>query len=120
MGEAAPSPLPQPQLKQIGTGLSLLPPLSRKGKGPGIIVLVPEIDNSSTATNLSIVDGVPSSLIKWAEEGYTVVEIRKQAWSNGKTPLLEAVSQLAQCDACQPKDVVGIVCESLIPLITSR
>lgn len=57
-------PLPTTNLKSIGSGVSLLAPLSRRGHGPGIILLVPDHEDQ-----LTISQGVPSLLVKWAEEG---------------------------------------------------
>lgn len=90
-----PKPLPTPQLKAVRPGVSLLPPLSRRGHGPGLVVLAP-----SSGDLLKIEDGVPSVLIKWAEEGYTVVQIDASAFKEGdsKDVLREALETMQQCD----------------------
>jgi carboxymethylenebutenolidase len=100
-----PKPLPIAQSKELAPGLSILPPLSRKGSGPGIIILVPD----STA-KLLIEDGIPSPSLKWAEEGYTVVEIRESALTADPRNLFgRAIQELAQSDTCEPKGSVGLV-----------
>ncbi|CZS80789.1 unnamed protein product [Fusarium graminearum] len=90
-----PKPLPTPQLKAVRPGVSLLPPLSRRGHGPGLVVLAP-----SSGDLLKIEDGVPSVLVKWAEEGYTVVQIDASAFKEGdsKDVLREALETMHQCD----------------------
>ncbi|KAH9206716.1 hypothetical protein DL95DRAFT_528294 [Leptodontidium sp. 2 PMI_412] len=98
-------PLPQPQLKQIRKGLSLLLPLSRRGSGPGLIILVPDHDKQ-----LSIEAGIPSPLMKWAEEGYIVVEIQSSALvGSGENILGEAVNALKACERCDQKERIGVV-----------
>ncbi|KAF9890676.1 hypothetical protein FE257_005542 [Aspergillus nanangensis] len=99
-----PTPLPVPQAKQLEPGLSLLPPLSRRGYGPGMIVVVP--DDAPQA--ISIDDGVPAPALKWAEESYTVVEIRESALDRAGL-LGRAIEELARYEQCTPKDVVGLV-----------
>ncbi|CEI61264.1 hypothetical protein FVEN_g6012 [Fusarium venenatum] len=90
-----PKPLPTAQLKAVRSGVSLLPPLSRRGHGPGLVVLTPTSEDL-----LKIEDGVPSVLIKWAEEGYTVVQIDASAFEDGNSVdiLRDALETMRQCD----------------------
>ncbi|KAL4874214.1 hypothetical protein BJY04DRAFT_225281 [Aspergillus karnatakaensis] len=100
--------LPSLQLMQYATGISLLRPLSRRGTGPGLII----IGSCHPRGESEIENGIPSQRVKWAEEGYTVVEILTQALDNGHAagdPLNLPLSLLAGCDSCEPKDKVGIV-----------
>ena len=100
-----PPPLPTTQSTEIKPGLSIVLPLSRRGHGPGLIVLVPDTEQS-----LAIIDGVPSQLIKWAEEGYTVIEIQRQALiTGGREVLVEAARALESCEKCDTKDKVGLI-----------
>lgn len=109
-----PPPLPTTQLTELEPGLSILLPLSRRGDGPGLLVLVPDTDKP-----LAIVDGVPSQLIKWAEEGYTVVQIQKRALIAGAPEALaKAIQALERCDKCTPKEKIGLVGESHSTLVT--
>jgi carboxymethylenebutenolidase len=103
-----PAPLPTPRLTKVSTGISLLPPLSRKGYGPGLVILTPNSED-----NLEIRSGVPSILRKWAEEGYTLVEIQENALSdrNAEEILKKAVLVLSRCDKCELKGSVGLVGE---------
>uniref|UniRef100_A0A093ULB5 Carboxymethylenebutenolidase n=1 Tax=Talaromyces marneffei PM1 TaxID=1077442 RepID=A0A093ULB5_TALMA len=98
-----PPPLPVPRCTAISPGVSLLQPLSRRGTGPGMIIVVPD----STQSNLSIIEGVPSPLIKWAEESYTVVEIQESAISSDI--IQRAIKALFESESCVPKEKVGIV-----------
>jgi carboxymethylenebutenolidase len=99
-----PPALPTTNLTSVSSGVSLLPPLSRIGTGPGIIILTPDSEE-----NLVIKDGVPSPLRKWGEEGYTVVEIQEKAIKSNKDVLKNAIVALSQCEKCEPKGVVGLV-----------
>ncbi|KAK1702623.1 hypothetical protein CaCOL14_011861 [Colletotrichum acutatum] len=100
-----PAPLPQSELKTVGNGISSLSPLSRRGVGPGLILLVPSVDNV-----LVIQEGVPALPLKWAEEGYTVIAIQPTAFESGARETLDlAIQTFRKSDKCDPKDVVGLV-----------
>ncbi|RVX67465.1 hypothetical protein B0A52_08818 [Exophiala mesophila] len=101
-----PAALPEAKLSRLETGISLLPPLSRRGYGPGLIILVPDTLEGS---QLTITEGVPSPMLKWAEEGYAVVEVVAAALEKSSDVLTRALQVLQGCDACTPKDKVGIV-----------
>lgn len=98
-----PPPLPSIQFTELSPGVGLLLPLSRRGHGPGLVLLVPD-----TTEHLTIAEGVPSPLIKWAEEGYAVVQVEERAL--GEAALKRAIEALSQCDKCEPKGKVGLVC----------
>jgi len=105
----APAPLPSAKLQILKPGLSLQPPLTRLGSGPGLILLTtPEIYDEKVTQR----DDAPTAVLKWAEEGYTVFQISAEAVgpSEIETVLDEALGAFDQCDACQPKDKVGLVC----------
>jgi carboxymethylenebutenolidase len=104
----APLPLPLPSLKRLALGVTLSEPLSRKGQGPGLIVLVPHSGLSDEST-LHIEGCVPSPLMKWCEESYTVVEILEEAFNGGKDPISLAVTELSKSDKCQPKTEIGVI-----------
>ena len=107
----APAPLPSAKLQIIGPGLSLQPPLTRLGTGPGLILLTtPKIYDEQVAQR----DDAPTAVLKWAEEGYTVFQVSAEAvGSLGlDTVFEEALHAFRHCETCQPKDKVGVVCES--------
>lgn len=101
-----PPSLPQSKPQDVGVGLRLLPPLSRLGHGPGIILLPQDSGDS-----LAIINGVPGSLIKWAEEGFAVIEIQPTALAGDGNAFKEAVEALKSCDQCDYNGKVGVVCE---------
>ena len=100
-------PLPTAQIQKLQPGVSLLPPLSRRGLGPGLIVLT-----GASQDPLAFHEGVPSPLVKWSEEGYTVVQLEPSAFAgrSSEEALKEAAAALAQTDKCEPKDRIGLVC----------
>ena len=112
--------MPVSCFQPLGLGISILPPLTRRGHGPGLILLVPDADEQ-----MKIAEGVPSHLVKWAEEGYTVVEIQIQAIKDGgaTNALSIALKALWSDERCQPEERIGIVgmtvsrCTYLLPLL---
>lgn len=99
-----PARLPQTQLTELQSGVSLLAPLSRRGHGPGIILLT-----ANSTDQLSIREGVPSASVKWAEEGFAVVEIQATALAAGTAVLKTAFSALKECEKCDKTDKIGLV-----------
>ncbi|OJD26828.1 hypothetical protein ACJ73_01797 [Blastomyces percursus] len=96
--------------------MTLQPPLSRRGHGPGLLLLV----SSNIALDKTKETLDPPPLQKWAEEGYAVVEVRvsaretadADATASGFSALgsiqlgLEALKGLAECDVM---DRFGII-----------
>ena len=99
-----PAPLPQAKPQAIADGITLLPPLSRLGHGPGLVILHPDSDK-----HLEIIKGVPSVLVKWAEEGYAVVEIQARALKGDV--LRTAVEALRGCEGFVKDSKIGLICE---------
>ncbi|KAF9763208.1 hypothetical protein IL306_003216 [Fusarium sp. DS 682] len=106
---SAPPVLPATRLRQPGANLTILEPLSRRGSGPGLIILVPET-GKATGTTLRIDGCVPSPLMKWAEEGYTVAEITEAGLADPEIAINQALKELESTRSAEPKNVVGIVC----------
>jgi carboxymethylenebutenolidase len=106
--DQTPLPIPVPSLKRLAPGVILSQPLSRKGSGPGLIVIVPQSGASGDST-LRIENGVPSPLMKWGEESYTVVELLEEAFLEGKDPISLAVSELSKAEKCEPKNAIGVI-----------
>jgi carboxymethylenebutenolidase len=106
--------LPETRLERVDEGVTLSHPLSRRGFGPGFIVVVPSTGTADGGT-LAVKGGVPSPLMKWAEEGFTVVEITEAALENVKDVISRACAALATCkstrpaDGSKPIDGVGLV-----------
>jgi carboxymethylenebutenolidase len=101
--------LPKTTLRRITTNITLLEPLSRRGSGPGLVILVSESGAVDGASATRIEHGVPSPLMKWAEESYTVVEIAQEALLRETDPLKLALTELAACQTTEPKHAVGII-----------
>lgn len=105
--DETPLPLPQVKLSDISPGLALLEPLSRRGIGPGLIVL--PHDSITKDRRTAIENGVPAPLIKWAEEGYAVVEVGGEALRDPSSALGAALEALRNCSACDQAEAVGLV-----------
>lgn len=98
-------PLPEPKLKEIQPGLTILSPLTRgSDTAPGIIVLVPDSKDP-----LKLIDGVPSALRKWSEEGYTVAEIQASAVSKDGDILRRAADAISQDERFDQDGKIGLV-----------
>ncbi|KAM0258692.1 hypothetical protein ACHAQJ_003700 [Trichoderma viride] len=72
--EVAP-PLPSAPAVTIGPSSVLQPPLSRRGSGPGLIILLPSSNSVPPRPSGTEKPLDPEPLQKWAEEGFAVVAI---------------------------------------------
>lgn len=93
-----PAPPPLREVTIISLGILLLQPLSRRGSGPGLILVTENSENI-----LKIADGVPSVFMKWAEEGYAVVQISVADLQTGRRlgdAVAEAATTLERCEKC--------------------
>lgn len=116
-GSGPPKPVPPQKPEEIAEGITLLRPLSRKGHGPGLIILAPppQDNNNPTTSSKEIQNGIPSLRMKWAEEGYCVAQIQPHASSSASassssSALQIAVQALQACAECEPKEQMGIIC----------
>lgn len=115
-GSGPPKPVPPQKPEEIAEGITLLRPLSRKGHGPGLIILAPppQDNNNPTTSSKEIQNGIPSLRMKWAEEGYCVAQIQPHASSSSSSSscsvLQRAVQALQACAECEPKEKMGIIC----------
>ncbi|KAI4753572.1 hypothetical protein E4T52_14283 [Aureobasidium sp. EXF-3400] len=64
-------PLPSAPAIKASSSVTIQPPLSRAGKGPGLIILIDQ--ESATEASTESID--PPSLQKWAEESFVVAQI---------------------------------------------
>lgn len=104
---------PQTTLKKITLNVTLLQPLSRRGQGPGLVILVKESGLIEDTSTTRIERGIPSPLMKWAEESYTVVEITQHALEHESSALGSALAALEACQTTVPKNSVGIICTEI-------
>lgn len=101
--EQAP-PLPSVPLQELSPEAVLQPPLSRRGTGPGLILLLPE-NIERTKRKDKPLD--PEPIQKWAEEGFAVVGIT--APSTAIQVITDAVEALKKHDKVDTKDKIGII-----------
>ncbi|KAK4040685.1 hypothetical protein C8A01DRAFT_15497 [Parachaetomium inaequale] len=89
---------------QVTPEISIQPPLSRRGNGPGLVLVV------SAALDLSRHDKTldPPPLQKWAEEGYAVAQILVSGESNVADHLRTATAELEKLPECSG-DKMGLV-----------
>ncbi|KAH8599913.1 dienelactone hydrolase [Bisporella sp. PMI_857] len=106
--EETPVHLPSAPAVQIAQNITLQPPLTRRGHGPGLIIVLPD--------NFKLVDGPspldPQPMQKWAEEGYSVLQIRvpndPPSW-NFTSDLERGVTALEQLPSCDDKGSYGCI-----------
>ncbi|KAF4124436.1 carboxymethylenebutenolidase [Geosmithia morbida] len=103
-----PAPAPTPHLQSVQDGISLLHPLLRSTRtGPGLVIISPDLEKAED--QLATVQGVPSPILKWAEEGYTVIEVQRSILVGDAAGAIQtALAALSRCDVCQPKGKVGL------------
>ncbi|WYZ40082.1 hypothetical protein EsH8_IV_000423 [Colletotrichum jinshuiense] len=92
--------------------VTIQPPLSRRGHGPGLLILVEQgIDLSKHDTVLD-----PPPIQKWAEEGYAVAQIVVAPGSNDlANHVASAIESLRGLESCDNKDQFGIIAHLASP-----
>jgi carboxymethylenebutenolidase len=90
-----PVPLPCEPRIQLAPNVLIQPPLSRRGFGPGLVLLLPDIPpappiGEETPTTEQI---DPEPVQKWAEEGYTILAIYATKGVEGEWGLQEALRE---------------------------
>jgi carboxymethylenebutenolidase len=112
MGEATPLSAPHsyPEPQAISPQITLQAPLSRRGKGPGLILVL----DTSALIDKSEKHLDPPPLQKWAEEGFAVVQlvVPGKVEDGGEFPLKKALEILKGCEACEFDKGVGLICKS--------
>jgi carboxymethylenebutenolidase len=110
------SPVSLPSAKQIpiNDAITLQPPLSRRGTGPGLLILVPgSVDLNGHEKTLD-----PPPLQKWAEEGYAVAQIISN--SDIKSSISKAIKELSDLQECEPISKIGLICRLKTSSVSSR
>ncbi|OAL56013.1 NTF2-like protein [Pyrenochaeta sp. DS3sAY3a] len=104
---SASAPLSYPAPQQVSPHVTLQRPLSRRGRGPGLILVLDHY--ASTAKSEKHLD--PEPLQKWAEEGFAVVEllVPGNAEDGGEFPLQKALDLLKGCEECDMSNGVGMI-----------
>ena len=101
-------PLPSAKPLTISLKVTIQPPLTRRGNGPGLILLVPSgLDLNGHDKTLD-----PPPLQKWAEEGYAVAQITLAEGDGDKfhTHLKQAIDGLAELKECDSTEKMGLIC----------
>ena len=104
-----PVPLPSAPSRTLSPNLTLQPPLSRRGHGPGLLIICSDqvtIDEEAAKKSLD-----PRPLQKWAEEGYAVVRLGLPLQQHGsvKEQLVRGIEALRDLQECDVKDKVGLI-----------
>lgn len=94
--DASGKPSPSAPCVQVTPDISIQSPLSRRGNGPGLVLVVSE--NLDLSWHEKTLD--PPPLQKWAEEGYCVAQIRIHEGSNLASQLGIAVAELQKRPEC--------------------
>lgn len=110
--KTAPPPLPSAPAVELSPTLTLQPPLSRRGRGPGIVIVVSdEADIKNNTNPTKTLDPVP--IQKWAEEGYVVAQLKKpsanaSSWKF-EEDLKSAIDALKSHETCTEKSKFAAV-----------
>lgn len=99
-------PMPSAKPIKISSDITLQPPLSRKGRGPGLILVLDQYAHRGKSDKT--LD--PPPLQKWAEEGYAVAEIRIPGKPT-EFPLAQAIEALKKLPECESENGFGLICK---------
>lgn len=106
--EETPVPLPSAPSRSLGPNLTLQRPLSRRGHGPGLLIICPGQTPLNGAQNT--LD--PPPLQKWAEEGYAVVQVElpiPEGQGSLKEALQKGIDAFSSLEECDVKDRFGLI-----------
>jgi carboxymethylenebutenolidase len=114
---SAPPSFPEAQI--ISPHITLQAPLSRHGKGPGLVLILDHYAlNEKSEKHLD-----PPPLQKWAEEGFAVVQllVPGKVEDGGEFPLKKVLDVLKGCEGCEFEKGVGLICKSrdFVPVFPS-
>ncbi|KAG4432497.1 hypothetical protein IFR05_012013, partial [Cadophora sp. M221] len=93
----------------VATDTLLQTPLSRRGEGPGLLLIVPRDYQGRNSDDLDkTLD--PDPLQKWAEEGFAVAEVRVGAGADSAIEYCrQAIQALQDLSQCTSKEKVGVI-----------
>jgi hypothetical protein len=95
---------------RVASNIMLQTPLSRKGKGPGLLIILPDDykpqDQGKYKKTLD-----PEPLQKWAEEGFAVVEVKfvLDEMRSSKDMLARSLEALKEMPECVSDGGVGVI-----------
>lgn len=94
-------------------GLELQPPLTHRGTGPGLIVVLPPRLSMHPHKKLGLKTPLdPEPVKKWAEEGFAVVGARISGGTDVTEALSTALAALENCDFVEGKGRYAVLGES--------
>ena len=98
--------LPSAKPYEVSDGITIQPPLTRRGHGPALVILIPQgIDTKFHEKTLD-----PPPLQKWAEEGWSVAQIKlSDDYSSFQDRLNDALAALQQLGACDSMGRTGLI-----------
>ena len=107
--EEQPLPLPSAQSINLSENVVLQPPLSRRGNGPGIVIILPSQDSALPSDNTRALD--PKPLIKWAEEGFSIASVTSVDSASIEQVLKQCLDALQDLDQVDVKDKFAVIGE---------
>lgn len=93
---------------QISSHITLQAPLSRRGHGPGLVLVL----DHYAPLNKSDKNLDPPPMQKWAEEGYAIAQIlvpAKPDEDGTEFPIEKAMKALMQMPECDFRDGIGVI-----------
>lgn len=103
-------PLPSANPIHLNANVVLQPPLSRRGKGPGILIFMPSGYKGRDTNDFKTLD--PEPLQKWAEEGFATVQVKVesdyQGFEDACDKGVEALKFLPECTVGGKLAAIGI------------
>ena len=92
---------------RLADNVTLQTPLSRLGKGPGLVLLISKDYKSRSPTDVSkTLDPEPQQ--KWAEEGFAAVEVKVDP-ATVEEDFKTGVAALTKLPECVPYSTVGVI-----------
>ncbi|KAL4880590.1 hypothetical protein BJY04DRAFT_71881 [Aspergillus karnatakaensis] len=103
--------LPSAPLVEISSNVALQPPLSRCGRGPGLVLIRPSSHADYQTKNQSL---DPEPVLKWAEESFAVARVSLSSEISGSPAsvsdvLGKAVDALVSLPECDGKEQFGLL-----------
>lgn len=100
-------PLPNAQPVKLAPNLTIQAPLSRKGYGPGILIVRSSVSPNQRNTEQTL---DPEPLQKWAEEGFVCVEIEVPDDIQPTNEIFsQALDALKNHEKCDKKSCYGLI-----------
>jgi carboxymethylenebutenolidase len=103
-----PVPMPSASLETLKENIVLQRPLTRRGTGPGIIIVLPAPNTLEPRSPDAAIPLDPEPVQKWAEEGFVVVGITySEKASFGVKDGIDALFKVPELDNKERFGVIG-------------